>query len=404
MVPTPGAPFNPVVYSQAGSPGPTRCFAFVIPPGSTLFEIFINNRPTGNIVVSKLSRGRAGAFTFAGAGSPGDENLLTRAGDCAEKVNGTDLCNGLENAFQINTSAITHTGSYGPRSVDSRTIFDLINNLTPYGVTETGAPLPADLANWVQGALSCTGDNGTPNNLADDHPASPNTAFGVAPNEIVSCKITNSLKACSYTQGAWFAPPKDNNPASLLVTAPIFPLTTGVTRNVQFTAASNVAVASPGGTPGVLGLLSPYVNPLCFAAKTVNKVKCPGTGSGNLGSQTVALKINILMGDNNLLPLAGIGDFILGGLTDADACFNTMTVRNLLTTVLEPVLGGSLAIPSIPCVGGGFYTGNIGTLTVLLGGSLTDTGITGLNPSYDPRNSTTGTVCAPSQWAQDHLF
>ena len=143
----------------------------------------------------------------------------------------------------------------------------------------------------------------------------------------------------------------------------------GPTNKLTFASAAAVSATKPGGTPGQLAASWSYPPNTNFNTPR----------GGNLASQVVALTINTSL----TLQYAGIGGLTLFGLTGDAACYNNMTVSAVLA-IANGVLGG--AAP--PC-------GNIGTLTGLLGGSLTGDATGGLNPSFDK--------CVASQWAIEHL-
>ena len=201
----------------------------------------------------------------------------------------------------------------------------------------------------------------------------------VDPATQVTCTITNAAQFCSFTQGAWFAPPRGSNPAAKYL-YPLFDavwpgdLVVGGANSIHFESASNVSAASPGGTPNVLDT-GTFTNIKAF----VDSKKASHTGnSGNFGSQTTALKINVELGNANAFtPLPGIGSLMFTGLTGPNAYYNDKTVAQLLIDS-EAALGGG-GLPA-------GYTGTVSTLTGFMGDNV--------NPSWDE--------CRPTGWALEH--
>lgn len=205
-----------------------------------------------------------------------------------------------------------------------------------------------------------------------------------------TCTVTNIRIFCSFTQGAWFQPPNGGNPANVYLDpnfSSVWPggLFVGTPLHHEFTVPEAVEATAPGGTSAQLTAsdmnycgTDPGVNPNGNGACHLL--------SGNLGSQTTALKINVELGNAGAFaPYPGIGGLVLGGLGGADACFNGYTVEEFLA-IAEAVLGGQ-DVSTVVCHGGGTFGGSLGDIVGLMGD--------GLNPSFDQ--------CKPSDWALGHL-
>lgn len=332
-----------------------RCWNFIVPEADT-FEIFINNVPTGTILVTKETFFGEGVFNFTASGD----------GHCEIEVEGLPVCEppeGFDGTFGLNTAGGNNPASTDPYIVDARINTAPPDTLPPpYAVSEQD---PGSL--WTQGTPSCSGD-------IQPDPLS-NLGFGLAPGETVTCAFTNILRHCSYTQGAWFARPTGNNPSKtyLYSTAGLLFATGlavgGPVNKLTFADAAAITATSPGGTPNQLSA--------SFAYPPNKDFKTPK--GGNLASQTVALTLNLGL----TLKFPGIGGLELYDLPAPLTCYNGQKVSDVLK-IANDVLGGA----AIPC-------GTLGDLVGLLGGSLTGDGKTGINPSFD--------ACVASQWALDHL-
>ena len=241
----------------------------------------------------------------------------------------------------------------------------------PVGISEAGNG--TDLSGYFK-SLSCSAGvvSGSGPNWTVD-------LTSVDPGTQVTCTITNAAQFCSFTQGAWFAPPRGGNPSKSYLypyfdTAWPGDLVVGGTNSIQFSGASNVSAATPGGTPKVLDN-GTFTNIKAFQ----DSKKITDTGnSGNFGSQTTALKINVELGNVNAFdPLPGIGGLLFTGLSGPNDYYNGKSVANLLADA-EAALGGD-GLPA-------GYTGTINSLTGFLGDNV--------NPSWDG--------CRPTDWALEH--
>ena len=148
VIPTPGSPFNPPVITPTASDGNDRCFSVLIPPGTTRFEISINNNPASRIIVKKKTFGGDATFTYTGSGPglPTSFTILTSGGT------GTALNANDEPAFAVQPGS--------------------------FSITEN------DLTGWDKTGVDCK--KGT--NTVD------NTNFSMLAGDTVTCEFTNTKK------------------------------------------------------------------------------------------------------------------------------------------------------------------------------------------------------------------
>lgn len=169
---------------------------------------------------------------------------------------------------------------------------------------------------------------------------------------------------CSYTQGAWGAPPNGGNPAQTLADNfdAVYPtdLVVGTGYDMTFWAASNVQDYLPaGGTSGPL--TSSLVNPTSSSA-------------GNLGGQVTTLRINVDLNDAAVID-GFDGTFSVLVLTGTGGSLDGSTVAEILGAAEVALGGGSLPV--------GYSYDSLNFL------------VTNLNEAFDE--------CDPTDWAQAHL-
>lgn len=223
------------------------------------------------------------------------------------------------------------------------------------------APCDAEIYEWTTGAYNDDVDPPGPG-------TSPYTLVGGQPE----VEVTGSCDEggfepgdyCSYTQGAWGAPPSGGNPASILADSfdLVYPgdLVVGTGFDMTFEAAVNVQNYLPaGGTSGPL--TSSLVNPTSSSA-------------GNLGGQVTTLRINVDLNDAGIID-GFDGTFSVLVLTGTGGSLDGSTVAEILSAA-EVALGGG------PLPGGYSYA----DLNFL---------VTNLNEAFDE--------CDPTDWAINHL-
>lgn len=225
----------------------------------------------------------------------------------------------------INTSGVYHVWvSFDPQSE----VNGIVTNCAHL------SSVPTNLTVSVAGAddwnLTCCGDIANQDSDTRDCASfSISGGTGSPPN-------TSSSGLCTYTQGAWGAPPHGHNIAVTLHTMfatwyvnPLY-LTTGIPSGyyLRLTSANAVEtyLGTGGGTPGVLN--ANYVDP----ATTIP----PRT----FGHQVVTLQLNV-----DVFPAVGLLYYCSSGPSDVYYFFNNKTV-NFILSWANTVLGAGPLPPT----------------------------------------------------------